>query len=660
MWPRTTNSKGKLFAVFMLVFFSWVSLSAQEMIGGKPVRTGVWEGREVEYLGGEIAVILKGGVSQAEVLPLLRSHGATIRHDFDELGLGLIELPDTVDVLSLAAELKRNPMIEAAEPNMVIRAHFDPNDPMIRFEPNDPYYQDGHQWALKNTGQSPPGGTSDADIDAPEAWRITTGSSSIIIAILDSGIPMVSGNLSHPDLNDADKFILGPDYIDVPADGVRDGLGHGTHVAGIASAETNNGAGIAGVAGNCRVMVIQVFNSSGGGSWNAFYNGVKYAVDNSAEVINFSGGGLSPSPAGELAVKYADSLGVILVASSGNSNSDIEWPAAYSTSYSNVIAVGATQYDDLRASYSNYGSQLNVVAPGGAHDSGYPVDAGDIYSTMPNYTVTFNGYPYYVSQNYGYLPGTSMAAPHVSGLAALLLSKDSGLSPSQVRFIIEATADDKGAPDRDNYYGWGRINAYAALLPLSVYISGPEELEYMEWGTYTANVSGGYGSIHYDWYRRNSGSGVWYFIGNDKYQDEQMTVATGFHLKVVVTRGDEEDQDQMYVDCVGGKRIADIPEPVPEEYGLQQNHPNPFNPNTTIRYSLPEASSVSLTIYDIMGREVRSWVLQESAGYRQVVWDGKDHSGRLAPAGIYITRIVAASAESDERFTTSRKMVLMK
>jgi len=454
-----TNWIGNLVAFAMLGLLSSTSLSAQELIRGKLVKTGVWEGQQVEYLEGEIAVILNPNVGKSDVLPLLQSHGATIRRDFDKLGWGLIELPDTVDVLSLAAELKRNPMIEAAEPNMVIRAHFNPNDP---------YYQDGHQWALKNTGQSPPGGTSDADIDAPEAWNITRGSSSIIIAILDSGIPMVSGSLSHPDLNDAGKFILGPDYIDSPPDGVRDGLGHGTHVTGIASAETNNGTGIAGVAGNCKVMVIQVFNANGGGSWEAFRDGVEYAADNGADVINFSGGGRSSSPTGELAVQYAYNHGVVLIASSGNNNSYIGWPAAYSTSYSNVIAVGATQYEDLRASYSNYGSQLNVVAPGGAFDGGYPVDAGDIYSTMPNYTVTLNGSPYYASQNYGYLPGTSMAAPHVSGLAGLILSLNSSLTPVQVRKTIELSADDKGAAGRDNYYGYGRINANKAVHNLYV------------------------------------------------------------------------------------------------------------------------------------------------------------------------------------------------
>ncbi len=459
MRSRTTSPIRKLFALFMLVLSPWLALSAQEMIGGKQVRTGIWEGRQIEYLKGEIAIILEPDASQADVFPLLQSHGATIKRDFDKLGWGLIELPENVDVLSLAAELKRNPMIEAAEPNMVIRAHFDPNDP---------YYQDGHQWALKNTGQSPPGGTSDADIDAPEAWEITRGSSSIIIAILDSGIPMVGGSLSHSDLNDASKFILGPDYIDIPADGVKDGLGHGTHVTGIAAAETDNTTGIAGACGNCRVMVIQVFNAYGSGTWGAFYNGVVYAVDNGAEVINFSGGGSSPSSTAEQGVQYAYNNGVPIVVSSGNNNGSVLWPAAYSTSYSNVIAVGATEYDDLRASYSNYGSQLNVVAPGGAHDAGYPVDAGDIYSTMPNYSVTLNGSPYYVSQNYGYLPGTSMAAPHVSGLAGLLLSLDSSLEPWQLRKTIELSADDKGTPERDDYYGWGRINANRAVRTLYV------------------------------------------------------------------------------------------------------------------------------------------------------------------------------------------------
>ena len=132
MGRRTTSSKRKLFALFMLVSLSWVSLSAQQTISGKLVRTGTWEGRQIEYLEGEIAIILNPGAVRADVLPLFQSHGATIKRDFDKLRWGLIELPEAVDVLSLAAALKRNPLIEVAEPNMVVRAGIDPNDPYYK------------------------------------------------------------------------------------------------------------------------------------------------------------------------------------------------------------------------------------------------------------------------------------------------------------------------------------------------------------------------------------------------------------------------------------------------------------------------------------------------------------------------------------------------
>ncbi len=123
----------------------------------------------------------------------------------------MIELPDTLDVISIAENLEQSPLLKASEPNMVIRADYDPDDI---------YFLDGHQLALYNTGQDPPSGTFDADIDAPESWDISMGGSAIIFAILDSGIPLDgNGNLSHPDLDDPAKFIVGEDFIDVPADG---------------------------------------------------------------------------------------------------------------------------------------------------------------------------------------------------------------------------------------------------------------------------------------------------------------------------------------------------------------------------------------------------------------------------------------------------------
>lgn len=139
--------------------------------------------------------------------------------------------------------------------------------------------------------------------------------------------------------------------------------------------------------------------------------------------------------------------------------------------YNTVISVAATDYHDSVATYSSYNLDsihISVAAPGGAYDDGYPVDAGDIFSTMPNYHVIYNGYPRYVDQTYGYLPGTSMAAPHVTGLAALILSRFPDYSPTDIRNLIEQSAEDVNSSSyqgEDKYLGWGRINAFYALAP---------------------------------------------------------------------------------------------------------------------------------------------------------------------------------------------------
>jgi subtilisin family serine protease len=272
------------FALFiMTLLFSSEYLSAQQIIGGRVVKKGMWKGCQIEYADRQIAVKIKSGVKLQEINTLVSQQNGSLMKDFDKLRWGLIELPDSVDIFPVLNTLQNNPLIESVEPNGVTH---------ISFDPNDPYFQDGHQWALKNIGQNPPSGTSDADIDAPEAWNITQGNSDIIIAILDTGIPMLNGSLSHPDLDDADKIILGEDETG-DGEGVRDLYGHGTHVSGIASAEANNSTGIAGVAGGCKIMAVQVFDIYGG-YWSWFKDGVIYAVDNGAKVINYSGGGGYP------------------------------------------------------------------------------------------------------------------------------------------------------------------------------------------------------------------------------------------------------------------------------------------------------------------------------------------------------------------------------
>ena len=314
-----------------------------------------------------------------------------------------------------------------------------------QIDPNDPNYS--LQWHLNNTGLY--GGTPGADIDAPKAWNIHTGSGNVTIAVIDSGV-----DLDHPDL--AAKIVGGYNFIS-PGLPPNDDFGHGTHVAGIAAAIGNNNTGVAGVSWGAKLMPLKIFNASGGGATITILSqAIKDAADNGAKVINMSlGGGCGSGwPVVEDAIDYARSKGALLVAAAGNYNSSsILCPAALD----GVIAVGATTDSDERASYSHYGPQLDVVAPGSG-----------IYSTA------YTG-------GYVFMSGTSMSTPQVAGLAALIWSVDPTLTHDQVQEIIQTTADDlipisgqgdscadanptySGATGWDPCFGHGRINAYQAL-----------------------------------------------------------------------------------------------------------------------------------------------------------------------------------------------------
>ncbi len=472
--------------IFLFVYPTAINAQLKQtvtQVAGKAVKIVIWQGREIQFAKGEIAIKINTTTTQAQINELFNKVGGKIINSFDKLGWGLIELPSGKDEILAIEDLKKLPFVVTSEPNMVTKVDVEPNDPYFKGTSPATY---PYQWALKNTGQTPPSGTIDADVDAPEAWNITTGNSDVIIAILDTGIPMLNGSLSHPDLDDTNKIILGPDCTDEVDGTVKDNFGHGTHVSGIAAAESNNDTGIVGVAWNCKIMPIQVFDAYGSGFASYFYNGVKYAVDyqsnnpNKRVVINYSGGGGESQQ--ELdAVIYANTYGVPIIASAGNSYGEaVSYPAAYSLYYSNVIAVSATDQNDVISSYSSIGPEVNVSAPGGwgKIQDGNVVRFNttgnlgrNIFSTTPNYTFNIQTDPSYpgdpystdVTQSYGYLAGTSMAAPQVTGLAGLILSVNPNLTPSQIRYIIQNSADDKGTEGRDNYYGYGRINAYNAL-----------------------------------------------------------------------------------------------------------------------------------------------------------------------------------------------------
>ena len=305
---------------------------------------------------------------------------------------------------AIVAALQQNPDVVYAELDRRVQAVG---------EPDDPYYSGKWWWE---------------QIQAPAAWDVSTGSEDVIIAIIDTGV-----DLDHPDL--AAKIVSGYDFVNGDDD-PDDDEGHGTHVAGIAAAVTNNGLGVAGLSWGARIMPLKVLNANGSGYASDVAAAIYHAADNGAQIINMSLGSSSPSGTISDATDYAHDQGVFIAAAAGNDGTNsLLYPAANE----HVVGVGATNSSDSRAYFSNYASHVDVAAPGMS-----------IYSTTPG--------------DYGYKSGTSMATPFVAGLAALVLSLDSNLSPDEVESIIEDSADDLGDPGRDDYYGWGRINAHQALI----------------------------------------------------------------------------------------------------------------------------------------------------------------------------------------------------
>jgi subtilisin family serine protease len=325
------------------------------------------------------------------------------------------------------------------------------------YVPNDPEYPS--QWNMTLAG-----------ID--RAWNLTKGLRTLKVGVVDSGV-----DPTHPDLVDNllpmvdiwkevhgnDRFSFGGRAYNM--DG-KDGNGHGTHVTGILAAAIDNQIGVAGTAGGVKILPIKATDYEGNTDALTLYRSIKKAIDEGCKVINVSiGGDGTGDPDLEslkTTVEYAYQQGVLIIAATGNESArsrrmiqNVTLPAAYP----GAIAVAAvTQYNKV-AEYSNGGAQVAVAAPGGA---GLSSEGRKVRSTLPTYT-TYLSLASRLSGPYGELAGTSMACPHVSGLAALLLSQEPNLTPSQVCRRIALTCDDVGVAGFDQDTGFGRINAYRAL-----------------------------------------------------------------------------------------------------------------------------------------------------------------------------------------------------
>jgi thermitase len=339
--------------------------------------------------------------------------GGRVVETIPGIDVQVVSVPKNTEVEKIG-QYKKDRNVEFAEPDYVATAILTPDDHYFRY-----------QWGMTK-------------IQAPDAWSVTTGSSAIDIAILDTGIDQ-----DHEDL--AAKIVANKNFT--LSRTVDDLYGHGTHVAGIAAAITNNAVGVAGVGFNTKLMNVKVLNDSGSGYYSWIANGITWAANNGAKVINMSLGGTSSSSTLESAINYAWSKGVVIVAAAGNNGNTAPVYPAY---YPNCIAVAATDQNDARASFSSYGNWVDVAAPG---DS--------IYSTLPNHNYKIGGI-----SSYGVLSGTSMAAPHVAGLAGLVWSTSYGTDNASVRSRIESTAD--AISGTGTYWHYGRINAYEAVAPSSL------------------------------------------------------------------------------------------------------------------------------------------------------------------------------------------------
>ena len=456
--------KGKklIFAVILVPFFLFSCQSSRDSSFNQKNfilvnAANTYSSRGMQYVSDQVLVKFKSSVTEEMREAAIASYQSTTLKRISSINVYQLQVPEDVSVEEMIYLFEQNPDVEYAEPNYFRR--------LAQVTPDDPFFPD--QYALYNPGgvfgppSSPQSGTERADIKAREGWEETWGNDSVIIAILDTG-----ADFNHPDL-DGQLFSNGYDFINDDPDPIDD-HGHGTIVAGIAAAETNNGEGIAGVAWNCKILPIKIVDNTGWTDVSTEIDGITWAILNGADVINISLGGPGVSQSEQDVIRAAYNNGIVVVAAAGNDGVATYYPAAYPE----CMAVASTNSSDERVTFlntatdplpweSNYGPEIDVAAPGDWVLSLYPTSL-----TTPPFL------PYI------WASGTSLSTPHVAGLAALIRSIKPELSAEDIMNVIRYTADDVNSATyegRDDYIGYGRINMERALVPIIISALNPHK-----------------------------------------------------------------------------------------------------------------------------------------------------------------------------------------
>jgi thermitase len=369
-----------------------------------------------DHIPGRLLVQHRAGADLAGDEVVLKNANAKVVKRLEALRISVLSLPEPA-VEQISKHLKNTGKFTFVEQDFTARGAILSNDPSA-----------ASQWHLTK-------------IDAPSAWNISTGSTSVPIAVVDSGV-----DGSHPDL--AGKIIPGWNFLGGNSD-TSDVLGHGTAVAGVAGAATDNGMGVAGVGWRNPIMPLVVLNASDYAAYSDVANAIIYAADHGIRIINVSICGTAASSILQSAVDYAWNKGSLVFAAAGNSaTSALTYPAACAR----AIAVSSTEKTDTLSSFSNYGSWISLSAPG-------------------NYILTTK-----MGGTYSQWYGTSFASPIAAGVAALALSVRPAMDRDTLLQILEQNADDLGSPGFDSSFGWGRVNAYkavAAAAAISSDVSAP-------------------------------------------------------------------------------------------------------------------------------------------------------------------------------------------